>query len=182
MYALLTSFYMTAKAHLAQALMTYAWDKRQIEKFSIPKPPWPWADFHPIAKLSFMRFNLSQLVLNSDSGQALAFGPGLTAANTVSQHGDIIISGHNDSHFAILEKLKIGDELQLETLNAEVLHYRIENLQIIDTRKNQLQVYKNADDEQSLILVTCYPFNGLVSQTPYRLIVQALPMTYFKET
>lgn len=174
-YLLANSFYMVAKAHLAQVLLNYTWQNilKQDGKKLSPLLPWAWADFHPVAKLTFLRFGLSQIVLNTDSGQALAFGPALTGANASNLDGMIIISGHNDSHFKVMESLKIGDEVLLEDNQVKRQYYRIVNVLIIDTRLSQLHI---DDSEQGIVLVTCYPFKGLISSTPYRFVVRATPI------
>ncbi|OUR62280.1 sortase, marine proteobacterial type [Colwellia sp. 39_35_sub15_T18] len=177
---LVNSFYMVAKAHLAQVLLDHTWQnvlkqnllKQENKKLS-PLLPWAWADFHPVAKLTFLRFGLSHIVLNTDSGQALAFGPGLTGANASNIDGMTIISGHNDSHFKMLEALKMGDKVLLEDNQAKRQYYRIDNTLIIDTRLSQLHI---EDSAQGLVLVTCYPFGGVISTTPYRFVVQATPI------
>jgi len=137
--------------------------------------PWPWADFYPVAKLTFARFNLSQIVLNTDSGQALAFGPGLTLANEKVKNGLTVISGHNDSHFSLLEKLEIGDEIHLSTRKLSSQIFRVEIIEVIDIRQTKLYINTNRENNQGLILVTCYPLSSLTSTGPYRLVVQASP-------
>ncbi len=176
-YLLVNSFYMVAKAHLAQVLLEHTWQNvlkqnvlKQENKKLTPLFPWAWADFHPVAKITFLRFDLSQIVLNTDSGQALAFGPGLTRINASNVGGVTIISGHNDSHFKVLETLKIDDEILLEDDQAKRQYYQVNNTLIIDTRLSQLYI---EDGEQGLALVTCYPFGGVVSSTPYRFVVRA---------
>ena len=41
-----------------------------------PRPPWPWADMHPVARLSVPRLGVERAVLSNASGSALAFGLG----------------------------------------------------------------------------------------------------------
>jgi len=172
---LVNSFYMGAKAHLAQVLLDYTWQSvlKQDNKKLSPLLSWAWADFHPVAKLTFLRSGLSHIVLNTDSGQALAFGPGLTGADASNVDGMTIISGHNDSHFKVLETLTMGDEVLLEDSKKNRQYYRIDNTLIIDKRLSQLYI---ENDYRGLILVTCYPFEGGVSSTPYRFVVQATPI------
>ncbi len=179
-YLLVNSFYMVAKAHLAQVLLKHTWQNvlkqnvlKQENKKLRPLLPWAWADFHLVAKLTFLRFDLSHIVLNTDSGQALAFGPGLTRTNTSNVDDITIISAHNDSHFNVLEALKMGDKVLLEDNQAKRQYYQVDNTLIIDTRLSQLYI---EDSYQGLVLVTCYPFAGVISSTPYRFVVQATPI------
>ncbi len=49
------------------------------------------------------------------TGRTMAFGPGwLQDSAKPNQIGNTVISAHNDSHFAILENVNIGDIFQLE--------------------------------------------------------------------
>jgi len=40
-----------------------------------PLKPWPWADKSSVARLSVPRLGNDRIVLNTGSGQAMAFGP-----------------------------------------------------------------------------------------------------------
>ncbi len=170
---LVNCFYIVAKAHLAQVLLMNTWQRVLTQDSIRLSNPWPWADFYPVAKLTFLPLGLSQVVLNKDSGQALAFGPALTGTNTLNINGVTIISAHNDSHFKVLEAIKVGDEILLEDNQAKEQYYRVESTLIIDTRLTQLNIN---DNSQGLILVTCYPFDGIISATPFRFLVLAKPI------
>ena len=189
--------YMMIKAHFAQVLLASTWQKQLISvdddheasksknKTIEENKPWPWADFYPVAKLTFDRFNLSHIVLNNDSGQALAFGPGLNqradSGVELGQSNVMVISAHNDTHFRILEELSVNDSitLTLKTGNASV--FKVNKITILDLATEQLVLlnksnYKNEGnnevvDIKELILVTCYPFGSADSETSLRYVV-----------
>ncbi|MCW5214848.1 class GN sortase, partial [Desulfobulbus sp. US5] len=63
------------KALLAQVLLQRAWAQTQVRGESVK--PWPWADTWPVARLRTEKYNQDLIVLAGQSGQALAFGPGM---------------------------------------------------------------------------------------------------------
>jgi len=80
-----------------------------------------------------------------------------------------MISGHRDTHFAFLKDLKPGDRLDLQTAE-NIMHYRVDDFQIVDSRTFSLAA---DSDEQSLLLVTCYPFDAIAPGSPLRYLVYA---------
>jgi len=180
--------YLFLKAHFAQYLLERAWQQHLItdktQENRIFKP-WPWADIYPVAKLSFERLNISQIVLNNDSGQALAFGPGLNRINVMnggrSSSGIYVISAHNDTHFKILNELKLNDRIKLTLKSGESKTLSVNKVAVIDILTEQLVLpYNNFTDNfnqevkttiSELILVTCYPFNAMTDNTSQRYLV-----------
>lgn len=177
------------KAKLAQYLLESAW-QRQISTSKVLDnseiKPWPWADIYPVAKLTFDRFNLSQIVLNNDSGQALAFGPGLNKFNTFADGNSVgnvyVIAAHNDTHFKILEQLALNDRITLMLSSGQSYAFTVSSIRVMNTQIEQLillnksnQSYFNINETNNtseLILVTCYPFLGVNRNTDLRLIVR----------
>lgn len=163
--------YLQLKASVAQRLIANSWQQQQqagpLGDGQAIKP-WAWADFNAIARLRWQQQDL--YVMSSASGQALAFGPGHMSQTTApGRHGQVIIAGHNDSHFGFLEQLQIDDELSLEDAQGKQKTYKISSVSVLDSRVSQLQ--HSTDDE--LLLVTCYPFHSLDRNTPLRLVVRA---------
>ena len=186
--------YLECKSYLAQALLEHAWTQTQTqreeqtqagENFRLNIKPWPWADVYPVAKLSIERLNLSYLVLNNDSGQALAFGPGLSGISNNSAFDFTktqVMSGHRDSHFEFLSQVIVGDELLVESPSGQVTSYIIDQFSVIDSRVTELYLpddllgYFSENEENTsvgLVLLTCYPFNSASASTPYRYVVEA---------
>ena len=164
---LMQANYLQLKAVVAQHLIAQSWNTQQSTDASLAKPWW-WADFSPIARLSWQSKEV--FVLSSTSGQALAFGPGhLPASAQPGTSGRVIIAGHNDSHFAFLEQLQSGDELSLENAHGTEKAYKITSITIVDS--SHYTLLNSGQDE--LLLVTCYPFRSLLPDTPLRLVVSA---------
>lgn len=165
--------YMDAKAQLAQVLIEYSWQVRDSN--AAPSKPWWWADTKAIATLEVPRLNKRLFVMQDDSGESLAFGPGhLNASAQISQGGHVMIAGHRDSHFAFLKKIKTGDLIQTTNFDQKSLQYRVTEAYILDTRTEDLLKYQH--DE--LTLITCYPFDSVISGGPLRYIVNAEPVKH----
>ncbi len=163
--------YMEAKAVVAQWLLERAW-QQQLEKHKTGIKPWPWADMYPTAKLDIPSLGQSFLIANTDSGQALAFAPGL---NGVSDSNHYIISGHNDTHFKQLGSLKDDDEIVLTVFDVnqvETKHFHVVHREIFDTEESQL-VLNESNEQAQLLLITCYPFRS-GQQTSKRFVIMAV--------
>lgn len=163
--------YMDAKAHLAQVLIEYSWsskgDQNQAAK------PWWWADTKAIATLEAPRLRKRLFVMQDDSGESLAFGPGhLNGSANIAEDGHVMIAGHRDSHFAFLQDIKIGDVIKTTNSKAKSISYRVTDAYVMDTRKDTLTQYQH----QQLTLITCYPFNSVITGGPLRYIVNAEPV------
>lgn len=158
-----------AKAHLAQCLLERAW---QASLFSEPIRPWPGADTFPIAKILIERLDYSAVVLNTVTGEALAFGPGhFPSSATPGAHGNTILAGHRDSHFSTLEHIILGDIIRIEALNGKTLSYRVYALEVVD--EHDTSVLDNTDTTE-LTLITCYPFDAISAGGPLRYVVSAV--------
>lgn len=163
--------YIEAKAWLAQELLEHAWNEAQRSGRAVK--PWPWADTTPVARLGVARLGIDTIVLAGDSGRTLAFGPAWNEASTrPGEHGTVIISGHRDTHFAFLRALRVDDRITLDT-GRGARTYRITGTDIVDVRTTRL----DANGNDTLLLVTCYPFNALVPGGPLRYLVHAEPLS-----
>lgn len=170
-YFLGQGFYMEVKAKLSQVLISSSWQSRS--EGSLPEKPWWWADTRAVARLEVPRLNKTLYVMQDDSGESLAFGPGYVPASVQpAQGGHTVIAGHRDSHFAFLKHIKIDDIITVENTQNIKQHYRVSEIKILDTRTQQVQLYDNS----RLTLITCYPFESIVPGGPLRLIVNAEPI------
>ncbi len=156
-----------AKAIVAQILLERAFD-RSIAAHA-PQKPWPWADMAPVARVGLKRLGVDRIVLDSGSGQAMAFGPTLLAGGArFGAPGVAVLAAHRDTHFRFLEQVRAGDVIDVEALDGVVEHYRVTGAEIV--RWDRFAV---ADTQFSqLALSTCYPF-GAVTGGPLRYIVYA---------
>jgi len=156
------------KAKVAQVLLDYTWNKSLKE--NKPYKPWPSFDGSPILKLEIPRYNISQIVLEGTSGQALAFGPAFHQESFLPSSNKITaISSHRDSHGEFIKNLEIGDILKLQDLDNNWHTYKIEEFLIVNV-KDAVTINKR----NRLLLITCYPFDDLLSVTPLRYIVSSI--------
>ncbi|MYM63288.1 class GN sortase [Pseudomaricurvus sp. HS19] len=156
-----------AKAWLAQQLIAGAWADTLQQPEEVQKP-WPWADTWPVARLQLGHEDL--YVLHGAQGNALAFGPGYATASQPPGQGTTLIGGHRDTHFRVLQQLQPGDQLRLQTSSGDWLHYQVDHGAVIDSRQGLIV----DPARQQLLLVTCYPFDG-VQSGPLRYVLYASP-------
>lgn len=162
--------YIHAKAGFAQLLLETAWSETLNGNKEVK--PWPWADTWPVARLSAPRLGISHIVLAGAGGSSLAFGPGhLFGSAKPGQPGNIIISGHRDTHFSFLEHLGTGDQIHLQS-DSGTAAYRISDIIILD--KNKVDTIPT-DSTNTLILITCFPFDAIRPGGPLRYVVIADP-------
>jgi LPXTG-site transpeptidase (sortase) family protein len=83
-------------------------------------------------------------------------------------NGNTGLAAHRDGYFRSLQDVNIGDEIQVDTLEA-TLRYRISDIFIVDP--SDVHVLDRGERGQ-ITLVTCYPFY-FVGSAPQRYIVQA---------
>ncbi len=158
------------KAQVAQWLLLDAWQQTQQDgQFH---KPWQWADHWPVARLRVPDLKIDQVVLQGDSGNVLAFAPGLNSQSAVpADQGTVIISGHRDTHFRFLQHLQPGQSLSVETPDGQY-QYRIVGSQVVDARQTRVDVTSGINQ---LLLVTCYPFDAPVAGGPLRYVITAVP-------
>jgi len=101
----------------------------------------------------------------------MAFGPGLHAGSAqIGKPGVALIAAHRDTHFKTLEQIKAGDEIRIQALDKTWHRYRVESTTVADSRVDHIV---SNSDEARLVLVTCYPFDAIVSGGPLRFVVEA---------
>lgn len=157
-----------AKAVLAQILLQHAWEET-IQTGQATKP-WPWADTWPVARLRMDRLGIDLIVLEGESGEVLAFGPGHLPASDISGGaGNCILSGHRDTSFSFLQDLTEKDVLSLQIVDGTIHKYQVNEM---FTRKAE-RLYLREVESAVLTLITCYPFNALNPGTNLRYVVFA---------
>lgn len=161
--------YIPAKAVLAQYLINDAWND-SIHSGESHKP-WKWADMHPVMKLSSDKHNQELIVLSGDKGNSLAFAPGYNLNSYMpNQGGTTVISAHRDTHFEFLKDVSINDVFELTDRNNITSSFEVSDIKVIDATKQDIAIHSNQDE---LKLITCYPFDALVTRGPLRLVVTA---------
>ena len=160
-----------AKAALAQLLLARA--RVRSDHGREARRPWPWADMAPIARLSVPRLQQDLIVLDDDSGQTLAFGPGSTPGSAVpGTHRLSVISAHRDTQFRLVQTSCSGDRLHLDGPHGGS-DYQVIGSRIIDSRRARIPAANSID---GLWLVTCYPFDTIMPGGPLHYVVQARRM------
>jgi sortase A len=161
--------YLPAKARVAQGLLQHAWTKT-LEQGE-PNRPWPWADTHPVARLRAPEHDVDLIVLAGATGSSLAFGPGHVAHSGVPGSDDtVVFGGHRDTHFRFLQRLAVGDALEVQAADGRVRRYRVAGAEVTDSSDSVLRL---DDDSKTLALVTCYPFDALRAGGTQRYVVSA---------
>lgn len=167
--------YLHAKAELASVLIRRAW--RETVKKGEPRPPWPWADTHPVANLRIPRLGYDEIVLDAATQRTLAFGPArLLSSAALGEPGNLVLAGHRTSWFRPIEALAAGDTIEVEWFDARrgrlfERTYTVNAIRVVLPEDVSL-LAPTSDDE--LTLITCYPF-GRSPHSPQRFIVRALP-------
>lgn len=156
-----------AKAWLAPKLMEHAY--AQTAYTGDPVKPWPWADTYPMAELVIPRISLRELVLAGDSGNALAFGPGMALNSRPGEPGLTMVSAHRDTHFRRLGELEPNALIELNHGGAAYT-YRVQTAVVADAREGLVPA---SLPDEGLLLVTCYPFDALLPGGPLRYVVVA---------
>ena len=88
--------------------------------------------------------------------------------------GNIGISGHRDGYFRVLKDIEQGDQLVLQTLEG-TKKFKVDATHIVEISDTRLL---QDTEDQTVTLVTCYPFY-FVGHAPKRFIVTAsLDSTY----
>ena len=166
-YYLGTGLWIPVKAALAQHLLKGAWHRSNIIQSDVK--PWPWADTWPVGRLQNRRLGVDHIILEGDSGEVLAFGPGhLVMSSPPGGEGHCILAGHRDTSFSFLRNLAAGDLLTLEGRGSRRI-YRVERTDIVEAG----QLYLDADQAGLLTLITCYPFDAITPGTDLRFVVTA---------
>ena len=174
LWQLATASWIQGKAIIAQQLLYHSWNQTLNDLSDDKKPkthkPWPWADTWPVAKLIVPQHNIEQIILAGDSGSSLAFAPGHSFASaTPNSAGTTVISAHRDTHFRFLKELKINEIIIIQTTD-KTMTYQVYEIKIVNSKTFKLQPDR---DRQTLVLVTCYPFDSLASGGSLRYLVYA---------
>ncbi|WP_286235386.1 class GN sortase [Thalassotalea sediminis] len=165
-YLLASSGYIHAKALLAQVLIKEAWI--QAKATGEAHPPWSWADTYPVAKITLLDKNF--YLLAGATGRTLAFGPGhMSSTPLPGKGGNTVIAGHRDTHFANLANITIGDIIKVETRVGQ-FNYQVTNVNVVN---EQNMAVTAPTIEDTLTLITCFPFDAIAPNTTWRYVVTA---------
>jgi sortase A len=161
--------YLQAKATLAQHLLQSAW--QQTLEGGKQVKPWPWADTWPVARMQVPGRDIDLIVLSGASGRTLAFAPGhLAGTASPGEKGVSLVSAHRDTHFRFLGELKKKEQILVQKPDGRRITYVITHYGIVNANHARFPV---RNEQDSLILLTCYPFQSLHAGTDLRYFVIA---------
>jgi sortase A len=162
------SFYIYAKAQVAQVLLERAFSQSLVT--GKPVKAWSWADTYPAARIRIDRIGADTIVLQGASGEALAFGPALlNETSRPGERGTSVIAAHRDTHFAFLQKVKVGDLIRVTRDDGREFIYRATNMRVVDANSSGIDRHASGFH---LVLSTCYPF-GAITHGTQRYLVEA---------
>ena len=162
-------FNIELKARVAQTLLQYA--SHKTIKTGENQRPWKSFDGVPVLRLMIPRHEIDQIVLSGTSGQALAFGPAFHEESSLpGKGGTTVISSHRDSHGVYIRQLEKGDMIKLQDRFQQWHSYTIQDFDILNVKTDTIST---TNAKEVLLIITCYPFNGLTSRTPLRYVVSA---------
>ena len=169
---LIAGFWIPVKAELAQQLLNRAWAASKDGGSGVR--PWPWADTWPVARLTLPMRDRPLTVLAGASGRNLAFGPALMDGSAMpGTPGVAVIAGHRDTHFRELGELVIGDQFSIELPDGESYTYEVAAIDVVDANRSMLRL----DAQESVVaLVTCYPFEAVLTGGSLRYVVIGYPV------
>lgn len=166
---LLHGLYLPVKAEVAQALLRHAWVQSIESEDAHTVKPWPWADTSAVARL--ITPHRDDIVLAGSHGESLAFGPGWDPRGaSPGEHGNVVLAGHRDTHFAQLEHLRRGDVVELQTAGGRT---RFVVTAAHATTKYDTGPLVHSSERDQLTLITCFPFGSTAPRGPLRWIVRA---------
>ena len=123
----------------------------------------------PLASLEIPSIDLRVAVFDGTSDEVLNIGTGrVTGTANVGELGNLAIAGHRDSFFRGLKDIEIGSTINV---NNQLVNntYKVSEILIVDPSDTFVLL---PTEEQSLTLITCYPFY-FVGSAPERFIVKA---------
>lgn len=158
-----------AKARVGQWLLERAWQRTQAT--GTATRPWPWADMHPVARLLAPAQHADVIVLSGATGRTLAWGPGhLDGSARAGDAGNAVFTAHRDTHFAFLQHAQVGERIVVEHADGSRADFRVTAMAVVAA--SALHLRANSD-RPTLTLVTCYPFDAIAPNTPWRYVVSA---------
>ncbi|MDG1947975.1 MAG: sortase, partial [Amylibacter sp.] len=100
------------------------------------------------------KLNISRVILNNASGEAMAWGIGrVNSVQFSKSRKTIILAGHRDSHMQFMSKLSVGDKVELMMSDKIPKTFIISKTDI--TKKPELAISALNSKNEILIFTTC---------------------------
>jgi sortase A len=152
--------FMPIKAIIGQHYLEAAWQE-SLRNNRLSKP-WKSADFYMIGKLRVPKLKVSRVILNSVSGEAMAWSIGrVTNLSHALNKQPIILAGHRDSHMQFMSELNVGDKIELTMSDGLLKTYIISGTEV--SNKPEVALSPISLSRESLVLTTCWPFDAMKS-------------------
>lgn len=144
-------------------------------------PAAPYVDIadveFPITGTQYGLLTNKELGLNApvywdDTNEIMRYGAGQFIGSFLPGFGRVIVlSGHNVTHFAPLEFIKVGDVLDFGT-NYGNYQYKVTKIEILNERDLDTKMMEMIPEEkETLVLYTCYPFTAISGRKTDRITV-----------
>jgi len=160
--------WLAAKGALARVLIARA-TAAAVNDGGIHRP-WPWADFHPVARIEVPRLGVVRPVLSGATGAVLAFGLGrVDGTADPGSAGLSVVGGHRDGDARFLGRLAVGDRLRVVTASGPS-DWRVARTAVV--RPDDARFDPGGGDR--LWLVTCWPIEATLPGE-LRYVVEAVP-------
>jgi sortase A len=122
-----------------------------------------------IGRIAIPRLNIAAIV-SEGVGQTLGLAVGHIPSTALpGKPGNVGLAAHRDTLFRSLKDVRTDDEITLTTLQGKYV-YRVLWFKVVDPL--EISVLEPSADEETLTLVTCYPFY-FVGHAPKRFVVRA---------
>lgn len=145
-----------------------SFDAIQPEVNQYAAPPTPLND-DLIGRLEIPRLGLKVIVMEGSDEITLRRAAGHIEGTALpGEPGNIGISGHRDTFFRPLQKIRLNDIIRLTTVSGDY-SYRVISTSVVGPEDVSVL---EPDGNEILTLVTCYPFY-FIGAAPNRFIVRA---------
>lgn len=129
----------------------------------------PVSEGAPLGRIEISRVGLTAMIQEGVGKETLHHAVGhIPTTPLPGARGNVALAGHRDTFFRGLRHVRQDDEITLTTLTG-VYRYRVQAMQVVAPEATEVL---NATADDTLTLVTCYPFN-FVGTAPQRFIVRS---------
>ena len=143
-----------------------AWSAERIRQYAEARWDVPLT---PEAVIRIRSLDLEVPVFPGASEANMTRGAGrITGSPRFGEPGNVSVSSHRDGYFRKLERIRVGDEIVVDTRAATYV-YVVAEIRVTDPADT---VVLWPGDVPELTLVTCYPFD-FIGRAPQRYVVRA---------
>jgi sortase A len=163
------SGYVVVDARLFQQRENMAFDRALAPHLPGPGVPEDTETRGIVGRIEIPRLGLSEVVMEGSDAKTLRRAAGHMTETPLPGHsGNTAITGHRDTFFRPLRKIRRDDLIAVTTLQGHFV-YRVVSTRIVSPRDVDVL---DPGPTESLTLITCYPFY-YVGAAPQRFIVRA---------